>query len=132
MSDAAPPEPRPLGPYFAHVDAATAITPVEVGPEFWSRTIGELPDGRLLSTFATDADWDSWEMHPGVDELILQLTGAMELVLDAGDGSEHRVRLDAGQFVVVPPGTWHTADVVEAGEALYLTYGAGTEHRPRS
>ena len=132
MSDPAPPVPRPFGPFFAHLDATVAITPVEVGPDFWTRTVGELPSGRLLSTFATTADWDSWEMHPAGDELILQLTGAMELVLDAGNGVEQRLRLDAGHFVVVPPGTWHTADVIEPGEALYLTFGDGTEHRPRS
>ena len=30
-----------------------------------------------------------------------------------------------------PPGVWHTADVHEPGEALFITPGRGTEHEPR-
>jgi hypothetical protein len=33
--------------------------------------------------------------------------------------------------VVVPRGTWHTAKVLEPSEALHITWGEGTQHRPR-
>ena len=44
---------------------------------------------------------------------------------------EHRIELHAGDGVLNPPGVWHTADVHEPGDALFITPGAGTEHRPR-
>ena len=39
--------------------------------------------------------------------------------------------LPPGEFAVVPKGIWHTADVIEPGEALFVTAGEGTSHRPR-
>jgi hypothetical protein len=36
----------------------------------------------------------------------------------------------AGETLVVPKGAWHTAVVHEAGEALHVTHGNGTVHRP--
>jgi hypothetical protein len=41
------------------------------------------------------------------------------------------VPLEAGQAVVNPRGVWHTVDVHEPGQALFVTPGRGTEHRPR-
>ena len=41
------------------------------------------------------------------------------------------VTLTAGEYAVNPPGTWHTADVDATATALFITAGAGTEHRPR-
>ena len=38
-----------------------------------------------------------------------------------------RLRTDA---IVVPRGEWHTARVLEPTEAIFVTRGAGTEHRP--
>lgn len=35
------------------------------------------------------------------------------------------------EYVITPPGTWHTADVDGPTTAIFLTTGAGTEHRPR-
>jgi mannose-6-phosphate isomerase-like protein (cupin superfamily) len=122
---------HPLGRWFAHVDSQTAITPVEVGEDFWEQGVSALPPGRLLSSVRSEEDWTSWEMHPLGDELVLQLDGCMELILETPDGQTARRRLDAGHFIVVPPGVWHTADVLAPGTAIYLTHGEGTEHRPR-
>ena len=36
-----------------------------------------------------------------------------------------------GERVLNPPGVWHTADVHEPGDALFITPGEGTEHKPR-
>ena len=33
--------------------------------------------------------------------------------------------------LINPRGVWHTADVHEPGEGLFVTPGLGTEHRPR-
>jgi hypothetical protein len=39
--------------------------------------------------------------------------------------------LGAPQSVVMPAGTWHTLDVIEAARIVTITWGAGTAHRPR-
>ena len=107
-----------------------AAMPVPVGPDFWQREVQTLPAGRLVTKSTTAGNWGHWEMHPAGDEVVYQVSGISELVLEADDGEE-RVRLAAGRFVIVPQGVWHTADTVEPGEMLFITPGAGTQHRPR-
>jgi quercetin dioxygenase-like cupin family protein len=68
-------------------------------------------------------------MHPEADEVVHVTRGRIEFVLDTG-GREERVEVRAGATLVVPKGAWHTAIVHEAGEALHITFGRGTEHRP--
>jgi hypothetical protein len=46
-------------------------------------------------------------------------------------GSEIRVTLNAGEYVINDPGVWHTADVDGEAAALSITAGEGTEHRGR-
>ena len=74
--------------------------------------------------------WTFWERHPAGEELVLLLNGRVDLIQDL-DGTEHRIELKAGDGVLNPPGVWHTADVHDPGDALFITPGAGTEHRPR-
>ncbi len=104
---------------------------VEVGPDFW-QTIDQREDlaGRLVGIFRYHADWNTWEMHPDGDEIVVLLSGALDLVLGEVDG-ERTVELRDRAAAVVPRGVWHTANVITASEALHITRGAGTEHRPR-
>ena len=104
---------------------------IEVGPDFWE-TIDERTDlaGRLVAIFPYDADWTSWEVHPDGDEIVVLLSGAVDLVLDLPGG--HRiVELRDRGAAVVPRGVWHTANVLAPSEALHITRGEGTTHRPR-
>ena len=79
---------------------------------------------------ATDGDWAVWEMHPQGDEVILVTHGVSRFHLDDGrETTEHIVT--APEYIVVPTGVWHTMDVVEPGRAVVITWGEGTEHRPR-
>ena len=39
--------------------------------------------------------------------------------------------LGPGQYAINKPGVWHTADAAESATVLFITAGAGTEHRPR-
>ncbi len=118
-----------LGDFFLALTDGAAAEPVAVDDDFWSEGVAKLPAGRLVSTFRTDGNWTNWERHPQGDEVIVQLSGAQELILETDP--PRRVRLTKGQFAVVPSGVWHTADVVEPGEALFITRGEGTEHKPR-
>jgi oxalate decarboxylase/phosphoglucose isomerase-like protein (cupin superfamily) len=69
-------------------------------------------------------------MHPQGDEIIVQVSGASTFHLEV-DGTVRVAEAGAGQLVVVPKGTWHTADVRQPGQILVITWGEGTAHRPR-
>lgn len=87
-------------------------------------------DGRLVMIGANQVTWTYWERHPAGDEVVLVLSGHTTVVQELS-GREERIELRAGQAAINPRGVWHTADVHEAGKALYITPGRGTEHRPR-
>lgn len=107
------------------------VVPLEVGPDFWA-TIDAREDlaERLVAEFSFDRDWDSWEVHPAGDEIVVLLSGAVDLVLDEPEGERVVVLRDRGT-AIVPRGIWHTADVVAPSTALHITRGEGTRHRPR-
>lgn len=131
MSSSAPIPTHDLSTTFLHLGVTEAVTPLPVGPDFWANMPPILfTGGRMVSLFKHDADWAGWEKHPAGDEVIVQLQGHMRLHLDLPDG-EALVDLPAGRCVIVPKDTWHTADVIEPGAALFITEGAGTQNRPR-
>lgn len=101
------------------------------GAPFWEALAsGETRiDGWLVSAGEATDDWSHWEVHPNGEEILVQLSGAVELVLEE-DGVERVVILRAGQSVVVPRGAWHRMVVLERGTTLFVTYGEGTQHRP--
>jgi mannose-6-phosphate isomerase-like protein (cupin superfamily) len=45
-------------------------------------------------------------------------------------GGEQRAVIRPGQSFVVPRGVWHRGIVRQPGELMFITPGAGTEHRP--
>ena len=90
------------------------------------------PDGRLVSWHEFTESWDSWEMHPGGEELVVCVSGRATFVQEL-DGEPHGVVLEAGQWMANPAGVWHTADVA-AGESVacvFITSGLGTQGRSR-
>lgn len=128
--DATNPIAQALADIFVHLTGDAVATPYPVTPEFWSKTAPALPIGWLVSTYETSKNWPSWEMHPAGDEFVYQLSGSKMLILELAEG-QHQIRLEPGQFAVVPRGIWHSADMIVPGSALYVTAGAGTRHRPR-
>ena len=62
--------------------------------------------------------------------LARMLSGRIDLVQEI-DGEPRVVELHPGEAVVNPRNVWHTAVVYEPGDALFVTPGRGTEHRPR-
>jgi mannose-6-phosphate isomerase-like protein (cupin superfamily) len=117
---------------YLHFGEGPEVRRIPLDPGFWA-TIGQRSDlqrGRLLTSFRHEADWTSWERHPTGDELVYLVDGSATIHLDDGtDVTSHR--LAPRQAVLVPAGTWHTADVHEPGHVLVLTWGEGTENRPR-
>jgi mannose-6-phosphate isomerase-like protein (cupin superfamily) len=84
--------------------------------------------GWLTAIYQFDRSTSGWEMHPLGDELLVLLSGAIDVVLDGK--VETVVQLKGGDSVVVPRGTWHRQIVRNPGRELAITYGRGTQHRP--
>ena len=115
---------------------ATAIAQPELtGMEFYEayseRTATDGAEGRLVSMYRFDESWDSWEMHPSGDEVVLLVEGSMSLLQEMPDGSLVTTILGPGDYAINAPGVWHTADVTGPATALFITAGLGTDHRPR-
>jgi mannose-6-phosphate isomerase-like protein (cupin superfamily) len=116
---------------YVHLEEGGGARLVEVAEDFWSK-IGERTDlqaGRLVTAFRMTDDWSVWEMHPAGEELVVLLSGAIDLFLQT-DGGEPIVEMRERAAFLIPRGTWHTAHVHAPSEMLFITHGAGTEHRP--
>lgn len=116
----------------------------EVQPEFprderamdWymaygERTAADGTEGRLVSMFTFTEDWPGWEMHPEGAEVVLCTAGEMTLHQEFPDGRRETVTIGPGEYVINPPGVWHTADIPAEATGVFITAGIGTEHRPR-
>ena len=96
-----------------------------------ARTSGDGIEGRLVSMFTFSEPWDSWEVHPNGEELVVCVDGALTLYQEI-EGEVRKLNLRAGEAVVNPAGVWHTADISGSATALFITAGTGTENRPRT
>jgi mannose-6-phosphate isomerase-like protein (cupin superfamily) len=101
------------------------------GEHFGARLSKAPPDmAYLVGVYPFDADWPHWEMHPKGHEVLVFLDGRLEMTLDQ-DGERQVVEAGPGETLLIPPGAWHTARVIEPGRMLGITYGDGTQHRPK-
>ena len=129
---------RRLAESFVHLGlGATAVPqpPLEGGME-WYEGYGQRHgadgcEGRLVSQYTFTEDWDSWEMHPVGDEVVICTAGRMVLTQEFHDGRQEQVTLEVGEYAINAPGVWHTADVEDSATAIFITAGEGTQHRPR-
>ena len=116
---------------YIHLRPDESALALEGGAKFWAGIADrhDLDHGRLMGTTNQNADWDHWERHPAGDEILVLLSGELEIVLDT-DGGEQRAVVKSGQTFIVPAGVWHRGIVKKAGQLMFITPGAGTEHRP--
>lgn len=59
------------------------------------------------------------EIHPQADELLLVVSGALDVVLE-GDDAERTVPLEAGQAAIVPRGVWHRLVMRRPGRLVFI------------
>lgn len=97
---------------------------------YGARTAADGADGRLVSMHTFSAPWDTWEMHPQGDEVVLCTAGVLILTQER-DGAHHQIILRPGEAAVNPAGVWHTADAQGSATAVFITAGIGTMSRPR-
>ena len=127
----------PLAEFPVHLGLGATVVRLDrfTGTPDWYERYGERfaadgREGRLVSLHTFTEPWDSWEVHPNGEELVVCTDGSITLHQEL-DGAVRTVTLAAGDAVVNPPGVWHTADVDASATALFITAGEGTEGRPR-
>lgn len=122
-------------PLHLGLGATALVQPSFTGMDWYQayveRNAADGVEGRLVTTHSFSESWDSWEMHPKGDEVVLCLSGEMTLHQEMADGTKATVALAPGEYAINPPGCWHTADIEGQASALFITAGWGTEHRPR-
>jgi mannose-6-phosphate isomerase-like protein (cupin superfamily) len=125
-----------INPIHLGLGAIAEIEPEFTGDPDWyegysDRHADDGVEGRLVTMHSFAESWDVWEMHPSGSEVVLCVAGEITLHQEHPDGTTAIVTLGSGEYVINPPGTWHTADVEDSVTALFITAGAGTEHRSR-
>ena len=95
------------------------------------RVAADGAEGRLVGMHTFTESWDSWEMHPAGDEVVLCVAGETTLHQLFPDGSTEQVMIGAGEYAINPPGVWHTADIAKSATAVFISAGEGTQNRPR-
>ena len=125
------PEAISLRDTYVHLRPDESALAMEGGEKFWTGIADrhDLDQGRLMGSTPQTRDWDHWERHPAGEEILTLLSGELEIIMETPAG-EQRAVLTAGQTLVVPTGCWHRGIVRKPGDLLFLTPGAGTEHRP--
>lgn len=117
----------------ATAEVESAITGAQWYAGYTERHTDDRDEARLVFQ---SAFWncDMGEMHPRGSEIVLCIGGAMTPLRQLPDGRIERIGLAPGEYAINPPGIWHSADVngADGAEAIFITAGAGTEHRPRS
>lgn len=83
----------------------------------------------LVAIHNFSEDWNSWEMHPNGDELVVLLSGAITFTFELEHGEASANLEQAGSCLIVPKGIWHTALVKESAHVLFITPGEKTQHR---
>ena len=129
-------DPFDLSRFYVHLGLGSLATML---PDFeWSaaslqtyraRFAADGDEGRLVCILPQEVSWDTWERHPAGQEVVVLLSGRVDLVQEL-DGVAHVIPLRPGDAVINPANVWHTAWVHEPGSALFITPGAGTEVRP--
>jgi len=122
-------------PIHLGLGATAEVEPLFTGDMAWyggytDRHASDGNEARLISMSDHHGAWDMWEMHPNGAEVVLCTAGTLSLTQELADGEATTV-LQAGEYLINPPGVWHTANEASAGTALFITAGVGTEHRPR-
>ena len=129
--------PHPLETHPLHLGrgAKVSVEPAFTGMDWYgpyiARHAADGAEGRLVTLHSFSEDWDSWEMHPEGEEVVICIEGAIVLVQESPDGTTRHVELAAGDCAINPRGVWHTANVAASARVLFITAGWGTQGRPR-
>ena len=92
------------------------------------RSFDQFRDHARVAWHEFSCSWGNWERHPAGDEIVVLISGAARMILRRADGDEAITLGRAGDFLIVPRNTWHTAELSEPTRMLFVTPGEGTDH----
>lgn len=119
-----------LSSTFVVLNPDLSAVPVAVTPTIWQELDQRFDNFRgrvLVSCFSFDSDWETWERHPGGDEIVCLVSGRVNFEFE-GRGTVGELT-QPGQFLIVPRGIWHTAHTNVPTTMLFITPGEGTENK---
>jgi mannose-6-phosphate isomerase-like protein (cupin superfamily) len=114
------------------IDGNGGVAVVPVTPDVYTKIKDRTDLGGTLISYGvgTGAPSKSWEMHPKGEEILVILDGAPKIYFEHPDGRAESQTVSAGDAVIVPRGVWHRTEGEAGWRILYITYGAGTTHKP--
>ena len=125
--------PLDLSRTFVHLTNRGDAEPVELTPSFWRESSSRPLYHRVVGAFAFSSSDDlhssMQEMHPEADELLVVVSGAIDVVLQE-TAAERTISLEAGQAAIVPRGAWHRLVMRKAGKLLFINSRTGMQSRP--
>ena len=115
---------------FIDGDGGVAVVPVT--PDFYAKIKDRTDLGGTLISYgvSSGAPSRSWEMHPKGEEILVILDGSPKIFFEHPDGHTESMTASAGDAMIVPRGVWHRTESQAGWRILYITYGAGTMHKP--
>tara|TARA_R110000751_G_scaffold55346_3_gene118793 strand:- start:126218 stop:126661 length:444 start_codon:yes stop_codon:yes gene_type:complete len=120
---------RNIANEFVVVDPDKKATVEPVDPMLYQR-IEKNYEGfkshELISSYEFSCDWNTWEIHPHGDEIVLLLSGEITLILQLNGGQKSVTLTELGSYIIVPKGIWHTAKTIVPSKLLFITPGEGT------
>jgi mannose-6-phosphate isomerase-like protein (cupin superfamily) len=126
-------DPFDLASTYVRLRPDASAETLAVDATFWQRIaagkLGTFHHEYLVTSHRFNADWPSWEMHPHGDEIVCLLSGKATFIFERDDGNESVALSQAGTYVLVPKGVWHTAKIDDAAHMLFITAGEGTQHK---
>lgn len=69
------------------------------------------------------------EFHPDGDELLVVLSGKVQVILSEGEQCEEVVEVSEGQSFLVPRATWHRVHLLQPAIVVHITPGPNSRHR---
>ena len=118
---------------FIHLCAGGGAEIVDVTPSFW-RAAHER-EGLVLGAFdftsPRDLHSSMQEMHPEADEVLLLVSGSLDVILEQDD-AQRTIALETGQAAIVPRGVWHHLEMRGPGRLVFINSRAGMRSRSRA
>jgi mannose-6-phosphate isomerase-like protein (cupin superfamily) len=118
---------------FIHLGGAGGAEPIEVTPSFWRGDAVAQRYERVVGAVdfrsAEDLHSSMQEMHPEVDEVLLVISGALEVRLEEA-GPERAIALEPGQAAIVPRGVWHRLVMLRPGRLVFINNRRAIQSRP--
>ena len=103
-------------------DLAAALLPAMDDP-------GIPVDGYTVGVAAmTENAPHAGEMHPDGDEVLYLISGSVRVTLESDPVEQ--IDMTPGDGMIVPKGVWHTVDIIEPSQIVYITPGPNNQFRP--